>query len=762
MSGGYLEAMRPRCARSVAAGLLSGLLISSSGNVLAAESGDAQSTASIAAASEDCSPRPNEKSIVVENGGFAGAEPDVAVATDETAPDALEPIANVSEYEPELAEGGESSTPSELLVPTPADAPDAKKPGIAPMATGTPAEPTSDDVCVEEEVADAGEVERAEPLEPASFSGVTPGVTTRAEVLSQWGDPLETEVGGKTLTYELENFPSIIIAFAGDRVESVRVQLFEPAKPQGLIAKLGLTDFRPAVIADQFGNAVRTIFPERGVTLNHRPAVGAAMASDDSASAKGKSREGVYEIVVRPIEAGPFILRAERSPSGEYTHRIADLTTALKLDSKSAHARWLLSQSKLTTGEAVAAERLAAEAVQMEPDNDEFRVQWAKCLMQLAQYNKAVEETRAVLEGTTASQIVRAQALEQMGLLAGLGSKEVQQRAVPLHNKAIQMADSLTTSKDPAVRTAANQVLLGAHLAIAERIALGDWQKKDEVVEQWISRGSALAEQMIAGGEENVSLRLQVAVSALAAGGRLSPPIKPQPWIAEAEQATSELERTVADAKARDIMNWQLGLAYFYAAEIQHRRGEADLAIKYGELADATLTPLAGERTSLPDTNYVLGRLYFQIGAVHAVHKQDHDVACQWYDRAADLLLQPVPVTPLANPGQHGDALVSMGVSYWEIGQRDRAYELTKSGVELVKQGVAEGLLAGETLNVPQGNLNAMARALGKVQLSTPEHNAGRAQMAQNKKSMGKRPAATRPQTRTADRRTTPNDGVRR
>jgi tetratricopeptide (TPR) repeat protein len=486
------------------------------------------------------------------------------------------------------------------------------------------------------------------------------------------------------------------------------------------------------------------------------------MASDDKASSNSKSRQGVYEIVIRPIEAGPFILRAERSPAGEYAHRIADLTTALRLDDQSAHARALLSQAKLEISEAMAAERLANEAVQMEPDNDEYRFQWAKCLMQLAQYEKAVAETRAILEGQKASQIVRAQALEQMGLLAGMGSKEVQQRSVPLHNKAIQMADSLTNSDDPGVRSTAHQVLLAAHLAIAERIAMGDWQKKDQVVEEWISRASGLAEQMIAAGEGNLTLRLRVAVSALSAGGRLSPPINPQPWIAEAEAAASELEPMLDDAKARDLMNWQLGLAYSYAAEIQHRRGEADLAIKYGELADATLTPLAEERADMPDTGYVLGRLYFQLGAVHAVHKQDHDMACQWYDRASALLLQPAPLTPLVIPGQHGDALVSMGVSYWEVGQRERAYELTKSGLEVVQQGISEGLLAAESQNVPQGNLNAMARALGKVQLSTPAPASGnRALMAQRQRSQGTRNPNARPQTRMADRHTT-NGNVRR
>jgi len=759
MAGGSQGDVRRGCAQRLAASLLGGLLlISGAGTARAADESESAIVTAAASAVEECPDRPEEKSIVVGNGSL---DPDVALVTDQGS-DALEPIANVSEYEPELAEGAAGRT-GEGLTPTLADVPEDEQPGIAPAARGTPESPTADDVCIEEIVEEA---EPVAPLQAASFNGVTPGATTRPEVLQRWGQPVRADTANGTLTYELESFPTIEISFAGNRVASIRVELFEPAEPAGLIARLGLAEFQPVTTNDTDGNLVCTTFPERGVTLSYGPGMAAASASDGATSEQASTQasgpeRGVFQIEVRPIEAGPFIARVESCASDDYSRRMADLETAIKLGAKEARVLWLLSQLKLATSQAVIAEQLASRAVQFEPASDEYRLQWAKCLRQLARYDEAVEQTRAVLEGTTATQIVRAQALEEMGQLAALGSKEVQQRAIPLHNKAIELADALTKNEDAKVRTDAHEVLLSAHLAIAERIAVGDWRNKDEFVAQWLTRASALAEQMIAAGEADVSLRLQVAVSALAAGGRLQPPVDPQLWIAEAEQAAADLEPALHDREARNLLHWQLGLAYFYAAEIQHRRGESELAVKYGELADATLTPLAEERADLPDTNYALGRLYFQIGAVHAVHQRDHEAACQWYDRAAGLLLEPAPVTKLANPGQHGDALVSMGVSYWEVGQRDRAYELTKAGVELVEQGVSEGLLAASALDVPQGNFNAMARALGKVELTTPESNAGRTQMAQRQRSMNKR-GGPRPQNRMAERRSTTSDGAQR
>jgi hypothetical protein len=65
-----------------------------------------------------------------------------------------------------------------------------------------------------------------------------------------------------------------------------------------------------------------------------------------------------------------------------------------------------------------------------------------------------------------------------------------------------------------------------------------------------------------------------------------------------------------------------------------------------------------------------------------------------------------------------------MGVSYWRIGQRERAHKLTKAGVELVQQGIAEGLLGPESLEVPQSNLASMSRALGIPAETSPVQQA--------------------------------------
>jgi tetratricopeptide (TPR) repeat protein len=704
MSGGKRDSARRKCARQLASSLLGGLLVAPwAAGVDSLRADEAADPAPVVA---DEAADVDEKSIVVESGKLPEDE-GFFVASDQD--DALQPIAVPSEDAPDLADpppGDPASTPEPTLA----------EEYVAVVDEGESSEedePSADDAALDEELAKSDEAP-APTIQVASFNGATPGVTTRAEVLRDWGQPAAD--AGTALVYELEGFPSVAISLKGDVVETIRVELAGPADAALLTEKLGLSDVRPAVLFDEIG-AVATCFPERGVTYNHRQSDAAAT---DGAAQDSNVEAQVYEIVIRPIEAGPFVLRAETAAARDYSRMIADLETALRLDPKDARVRWLLSQVKLSTGSAVGAEALAREAVDLAPRTDAYRLQWAKCLKYLARYQQAVEQTRLVLEGATATQLERAAALEQMGLLAALGSHEVQERAVPLHNKAIALADSLSTSEDPVVAIEATQLLVSAHLAVADRIAAGDWQDKDKFVAQWISRASALAEQMIESGEADVSLRLQVAVGALAAGARLQPPIDPKLWVEEAEQAAAELRESSGDVLASDELNWQLGMAYCYAAEISHRRSETEPALQYGAMAAAALEPAVLTRQEMPDANFVLGRLYFQIGAVHAVHRDDHETACQWYDQAIEPLSAPVPVTALASPGQHSDALVSMAVSYWETGDRERAYELTGAGVELVEQAIAEGLLAANALEVPQGNFLAMSRALGKVELATP------------------------------------------
>ena len=52
-------------------------------------------------------------------------------------------------------------------------------------------------------------------------------------------------------------------------------------------------------------------------------------------------------------------------------------------------------------------------------------------------------------------------------------------------------------------------------------------------------------------------------------------------------------------------------------------------------------------------------------------------------------------------------------LSYWQIGQREKAVELTEKGIRWMEQAVRQGSLDRSTLSVPYENLAAMHRKLG-------------------------------------------------
>jgi tetratricopeptide (TPR) repeat protein len=624
----------------------------------------------------------------------------------------LEPIAKNTEYEPDLAE-------PESLGAIPEPAPPLTEVNETPERLAEPATPEPRDQELANDATETGEDATTDiaqvplELEPVTFHGITPGISLRNEVLSDWGEPRSEDSVSGTLTYELEGLQSVVVSISHDRVKSITIQLGEPLTIREMVGSLELESLPAVATEKEAGKPQTKVYPERGVVLTLTEESGLAIATDGEPSA---DQPHVSQVLLEAINPDAFYLRARETGNKNLAQTVSDLERVVELERNSPAAKYLLAKYYLALGKAVTAERNAAEAVELEPNNADYRLEWTECLSRLARYDQAVVEARKVLDTPHVKGLHKAQALKQLGDLAALGTKEVAQRAIPLYSRAIEAADEFANLEQPEIRHAAQCILIDAHLAIATQIAQGSFQEKNQAVLQWIERASALAEALIEEDSAYLPYRLQIAVSALSAATSLEKPIHPNLWVEEAEQTVRFLEGENADSLTCSQYDWQLGLVYLHAADIEHLRSQVASAKKYGKLAERVLSEQSRQRDELPDTGYTMGRLYFQIGAVYAVHEQDHATACKWYDQAAELLLNPVPVTTLAIPQQHGDALVSMGVSYWKIKDFDRAVELTQTGVELIERAVDTGLLGSATLAVPYGNLSAMYQALGKTE----------------------------------------------
>ena len=184
--------------------------------------------------------------------------------------------------------------------------------------------------------------------------------------------------------------------------------------------------------------------------------------------------------------------------------------------------------------------------------------------------------------------------------------------------------------------------------------------------------------------------------------------------MAEAEEAAKHLSAQSDDELWQARIKWELGMAYLNALRVEHVRRETQTALRYGEQAVDNLAAGAASRQAVHSSEQLVGQLYFQMGAVHAVHQLDHVKAAQWYDKAEPLLTGTRPASELYAPRREGEMLVSMGVTYWQLGEQDRALELTQNGVNLVEAAVEHGILAKSALAVPYGNLATMYQKVGE------------------------------------------------
>jgi tetratricopeptide (TPR) repeat protein len=187
------------------------------------------------------------------------------------------------------------------------------------------------------------------------------------------------------------------------------------------------------------------------------------------------------------------------------------------------------------------------------------------------------------------------------------------------------------------------------------------------------------------------------------------------PWIRGATRlgATTLEEATDPGFKAR--VAWQLAVALCDAVEIEAARDRAPQALELGKLAIDCFDQgdIAGRE--LTGGDYVRGRLLYRLGALEAVERADHKAAVAWFDQALARLERPLPASAAANRGRHGEMLVSMAISYWEVSKRGEALRLTERGAKLMEQAASDGQLSRPALAVPYGNLAAMHEKLGRT-----------------------------------------------
>lgn len=541
--------------------------------------------------------------------------------------------------------------------------------------------------------------------EPAAFNGVTPGQTTVAKLLKQWGQPKDSrKIPPETrYLFEMPPFSQVEVIARDNLVRSIVVRL-EKSYPANLVAQhLELSQIRAVYVSNPQGEILGQAFPERGVIFAFAPA-----------DQPGKASNMVTDIILEELSADPFVLRAETFWDSEPESAARDLAQALKLDPQMARAWWLLARVQRLLGQTAKAQESIQQAVTLSPQELSYRLELAQILLDGRQTEPALAELQQVVALAEDRPHLKAKALCLIGDVYHAAEPPDFKKALDYHYEAIKVAQAMRTDPFPAYRVAAKEVLVDAHLGAAKDIAWGVWERKEAVVNRWLERAEALAQDLVQTERQPPKALFKTAATALAVSVALPQAIEAQPWLEKLDQALQILLQDASPHRKAQIQ-WDYGAALYDAVQHFQARQQHDLAAQYGEKAIAALEQ--GLTAHVPDTtdHYLLGRLYFRLGAVYAIAQKKHTEAIPYYDKAIPHLEHAAQGAADSLRGRLGETFVSMAVSYWETGQKERAVELTEKGIQLMEQAVKAKQLPESALSVPHANLRTMREALGRT-----------------------------------------------
>ncbi len=551
------------------------------------------------------------------------------------------------------------------------------------------------------------EGEPAGPVEvqAASFKGATPGATTAAELAESWGRPAGShEEGGlHTKVFAIEPFEQVEATFYEETLVSIVIRLQKAFPAQTVAQQLDLATIRPVFVSNELGEVLGQAFPERGVLFAFEPAP----------EGEGPTML-VAQIILESITPEPFLLRAETHLESLPHESLGDLDEVVKLQPELARAHWLRARALAAVGDVEEATAAVGRAIELDEANPRFRVTHAQLLIRSGRHEKAAAVVQQALARSDSLPHVKARAVCLAGELAATASPRDYRRALERFTEAIQLADPLVADPHPAIATAAKEALLDAHLGAAAAIAWGAWQRKEEAVPHWLDRADVIAQNLAKNTPGGEAYRFRFAVRSLGACVGLEGRLDPSPWIDEVQRSGEALLEQALDAERTQQIDWELGMAFYDAVQIQQMRGEHDAALGYGEKAIEHFEASGVAERGVANHRYLLGRLHFRLGAIHALAQENHQAAITWFDKAVPLLEEPLPGQAAGDLGRHGETFVSMAVSYWETGQQQKAVELTERGLSFMEEAVRAGKLDEDALAVPYGNLATMHEHLGQ------------------------------------------------
>ncbi|MGL6227400.1 MAG: CDC27 family protein [Thermoguttaceae bacterium] len=538
-------------------------------------------------------------------------------------------------------------------------------------------------------------------LQSAAFLGIRPGKSTVEDVAQKLGAPQKvTQLGQKTAQlYSIDEMSHVEVLMNDDVVESIEV-VFGDAYPVEQVRETfasELKKIRPVSFADEKGDVIGLMFPEKGVTLVYAPS-----------QEPGVPSQMVQKLVILPILAEPFIIRARGYQDESPSETITDLKWALSFSPNNPEVFWLLAQIELQVGDVYDALKHCERAIELNQSQLQYHITLAKVLIALNQYEEAQQYLEELLPLCDRFLHHKAVVYCLLGEVIRDRTKNCE-KAYEHHKASLDLAVQLREHPNQTIQAIARELLINTQLGIIEDIAQGNWENKDVAIDKWLlSVKEMLKDPQIASKKRLIrEYAFRIAIAQLTVQAPNLESLTLEQTIQESILTAQELINVADDPLCVRKTQWDLGLALFETVQVFQRKKQYLLALKYGEATVDLMEQGIEGRTGEWDY-YALARLYLRIGAVHATGMKNYKAAVVWFDRARPLFEDIANQLGTEESGKIGEMLVLMGVSYWETDQQKEAVRLSEEGLVKIQQAVDQGLLDSRKLLAPCMNLETM------------------------------------------------------
>ncbi|MDR1485688.1 MAG: hypothetical protein LBT09_12815 [Planctomycetaceae bacterium] len=549
------------------------------------------------------------------------------------------------------------------------------------------------------------------PIKTASFNGVIPGHSSVKNVNELWGKPAQETTSGGELAH-LYSFPDlnhIEVIYDKNRIVKSIVVRFDELFPENEVRAQFETELlksRPVLIPDEMGKIIGELFPEKGVVFLF-------------SGSKSGGMFQVRQIGIEPVISEPFVLRAEATLNDQPSESYRDLIDAIRINRTDAKAYWLLAKIEFLQGYTETALLNIKKAIRFDERKPAYHLTLAQILSRMNRVEDAklyLEETLAICERYPTEK-ARVHCL--LGDFYRTGQNPDCENAYKHHAAAIEIARQLTDHANPTIRQTAKDILFQSRLAIAQDIAWGRWKGKDQAIENWLASAQSIITdpEMIAAWRFSLEYPLKLAICELACQVGMKEDNDIEPYVKEVIQTGEKLLSKTTDPILLQKLQWEIGLAVYDAVQIYQLRGKYEFALHYGELAAEYMESGIAGKTNDSDL-YLVGRLYFRLGTIHALGNKNHRAAIEWFIKAKPTFDRLFAKINPEESGRFGESLVSMGVSYWLTNQREEAVRLTERGLQQIERGARLGFVKESAFAIPYSNLTNMYNELGNTEKS--------------------------------------------